>query len=205
MTWTWLCHPPISMHTSGRRTVSRRHTLPSPAQHWPDVGSVISCLNMLAQHLASIGPAPPQHVPSIGPTSGRHRPDIGPTSAQHRPDIGPMLGRCQHVHPASAQHRPSIDPASAQHRPSIGPASARHRFNIGPTSAWHQRYAGCRWLHIGPASAQHQCDIGPTSVRHRPDIGPMQMTDRSWPALVQFRTSGSTYNIPNSRSSSNLI
>ena len=154
---------PISMHKSGRCTVSHRHTLPSSARRRPEVGAIMSWPLASAQRWADAGP---MRRSGICPASGRCRANIWA-------DVGPMPGKCQadanayptiiadsiHVYigPTSARHRPDISPTSAQHRPNIGPTSADA--NTCPTII-----ADSILVYIGPTSAQHRSDIGPISV-----------------------------------------
>ena len=157
------------MHTSGRCTVSQRHTLPSSARCWPEVGPVMSWPLASAQRLADAGP---MRQSGISPATGRCWANVGPMSGQCRANAGAMPGRC-HACPTiiADSMLVYIDPTSPQHRPDIGPTSARHRPNIGPT--------------LG------KCRTG-ASAQHQPNAGQMPLGQR-WPnadpALVQFLTS----------------
>ena len=133
----WVNYP-ISMHTSGRCTVSRRHTLPSSARRWPDIGPVMSWPLASAQRWADAGT---MGRSGICLASGRCWADIGPMSGQCRANFGSMLGRCQCL-PNNYSRLGSmlvyIGPTSTRHWPDIGPTLALHRAKIGPTSAQHR-------------------------------------------------------------------
>ena len=135
---------PISMHTSGWRTVSlrqlchRRPTLaklwpntgPMLAQRWPNpfthwwlslVGQVLAqhWANMLVKCCTSIGSTSALHRPNIGPTSAQHLPCIGPALALHRPSPGQMLDRCW---PSTGPISNMFGQVLYQHWPNISPA-----------------------------------------------------------------------------------